>query len=74
MGRILLLARGRTLRLLDRDWRQQAELWLRTTDGVTVPLLDPPRSLTMLGDDLIIPDHDRGILWRISGHDLGRLA
>ncbi|MEO6500333.1 MAG: hypothetical protein ABIQ09_00295 [Jatrophihabitantaceae bacterium] len=72
-GRILLSARGRTLRLYDGEWRQLAELWIRATNGVIVPLLDPPRSLARLGGDLIIPDHDRGTLWRIPAHDLDRL-
>jgi hypothetical protein len=72
-GRTLLSARGRALRLYDGEWHQLAELWIRDTNGVIVPLLDPPRSLARLARDLIIPDYDRGILWQIPARDLDRL-
>ncbi|HJQ01839.1 MAG TPA: hypothetical protein VJ851_09575 [Jatrophihabitans sp.] len=72
-GRILLSARGRPLRLYDEEWHQLAELSIRDTNGVVVPLLDPPRSLAQFGRDLIVSDYDRGILWQIPARDLDRL-
>ena len=59
----LLTSRSGLLTVFDSRGRRHRELQLVTTDGLAISLLDPPRSLAWWHGSLVIPDHDRGVLW-----------